>query len=174
MAHVSATRGELFVRLTESRVSDESVGPTSTSARVANPGLIRPPRIFLAAILLGILAHVLWPVHLLPVVIGIPAGALLIVVAMMLFVGATRSFRAAGTPVPGNQPATVIVSAGPYRFSRNPIYLAFVVFQLGLALLVNSLALVITLVPAFALIGFVVIPREERYLMERFPAEYAA
>jgi len=75
--------------------------------------------------------------------------------------------------VPGNEPATAIVKAGPYRFSRNPIYLAFVVFQFGLALLVNSLSLVITLVPAFGLMAFVVIPREERYLMERFPVEYS-
>jgi protein-S-isoprenylcysteine O-methyltransferase Ste14 len=107
-------------------------------------------------------------------VFGIPAGAVLIIAAVGLFVGANRAFKAAGTPVPGNQAATAIVKAGPYRFSRNPIYLAFVVFQLGLALLVNSLSLVITLVPAFGLMVFVVIPREERYLMERFPGEYAA
>ncbi len=103
-----------------------------------------------------------------------PAGALLVVAAIGLFVGATRAFKAAGTPVPGNQPATAIVNAGPYRFSRNPIYLAFVVFQLGFALLVNSLSLVITLLPAFGLMAFVVIAREERYLMQRFPVEYAA
>jgi protein-S-isoprenylcysteine O-methyltransferase Ste14 len=107
-------------------------------------------------------------------VIGIPAGALLVVAAIGLFVSAVRAFKAAGTPVPGNQPARAIVRAGPYRFSRNPIYLAFVVFQLGIALLVNSLSLVITLLPAFGLMAFVVIPREERYLMRRFPVEYAA
>lgn len=144
------------------------------ASRVANPGLIRPPRIFLAAIVLGIVGHLLWPVHLVPPVVGTLAGAVLVVAALWLFIGATRAFRAAGTPVPGNQPATAIVNAGPYRFSRNPIYLAFVVFQLGLALLVNSLALVITLLPAFGLMALVVIPREERYLMLRFPVEYAA
>jgi protein-S-isoprenylcysteine O-methyltransferase Ste14 len=103
-----------------------------------------------------------------------PAGTLLIIAAVWLFVSAARAFTVAGTPVPGNQPATTIVNAGPYRFSRNPIYLAFVVFQLGLALLVNSLSLVITLLPAFALMALVVIPREERYLMERFPTAYTA
>jgi protein-S-isoprenylcysteine O-methyltransferase Ste14 len=154
-------------------VTNESIGNTSRSP-VANPGLIRPPRIFLAAIVLGIVGHFFWPVHLVSPAVGIPAGALLVVAAIALFVGAARAFKAAGTPVPGNQPATAIVRAGPYRFSRNPIYLAFVVFQLGLALLVNSLSLVITLLPAFGLMVFVVIPREERYLMLRFPVEYAA
>jgi protein-S-isoprenylcysteine O-methyltransferase Ste14 len=148
------------------------MGSTPTS-HVANPGSVRPPRIFLAAIILGIIGHLFWPVHLVSRAIGIPAGAILVVAAVALFVGATRAFKAAGTPVPGNEPATAIVNAGPYRFSRNPIYLAFAVFQLGLALLVNSLSLVVTLLPAFGLIAFVVIPREERYLMERFPVEYA-
>lgn len=154
-------------------MTNNSIGSTPVS-RVANPGFVRPPRIFLAAIVLGIVGHMFWPVRLVPPVIGIPAGAVLVVAAVGLFVGATRAFKAAGTPVPGNQPATAIVKAGPYWFSRNPIYLAFVVFQLGLALLVNSLNLVITLLPAFGLMAFVVIPREERYLMQRFPDEYAA
>jgi protein-S-isoprenylcysteine O-methyltransferase Ste14 len=154
-------------------MTTKSIHGTPTS-RVANPGLIRPPRIFLASIVLGIVGHFFWPVPLLSPTIGIAAGAMLVVAAIGLFVSATRAFKAAGTPVPGNQPATAIVKAGPYRFSRNPIYLAFVVFQLGLALLVNSLSLVITLLPALGLMAFVVIPREERYLMERFPVEYAA
>jgi protein-S-isoprenylcysteine O-methyltransferase Ste14 len=154
-------------------MTTKSIRGTPTS-RVANPGLIRPPRIFLAAMVLGIVGHFFWPVPLLSPTISIAAGAMLVVAAVGLFVGATRALKAAGTPVPGNQPATAIVKDGPYRFSRNPIYLAFAVFQLGLALLVNSLSLVITLLPALGLMAFVVIPREERYLMELFPVEYAA
>lgn len=123
---------------------------------------------------LGLAWHAFWPLPVVSAVIGIPGGVLLIAAAVALFTAATRAFTAAGTPVPGNQPATAMVRFGPYRFSRNPIYLAFVVFQLGLALLVNSLALVITLLPAFGIIALVVIPREERYLMQQFPVEYAA
>jgi protein-S-isoprenylcysteine O-methyltransferase Ste14 len=154
-------------------VTDEASDGTSTPS-VANPGWLRPPRIFLAAILLGVVAQIVRPVHLVPSVIGVPAGALLVAAAVGLFVGAVRAFRAAETPVPGNLPARAIVRAGPYRFSRNPIYLAFVLFQLGLALLMDDVWLVVTLLPAFALMALVVIPREERYLTRRFPAEYAA
>jgi protein-S-isoprenylcysteine O-methyltransferase Ste14 len=94
------------------------------------------------------------------------------VLAIALFVSAVRTLRAAGTPIPGNRPTTTIVRTGPYRFSRNPIYLAFSLLQLGLSLWVNSLALLITLIPAVALMWLVVIPREERYLEARFPSEY--
>jgi protein-S-isoprenylcysteine O-methyltransferase Ste14 len=92
--------------------------------------------------------------------------------AIALFVCAVRTLRAAGTPIPGNRPTTMIVRRGPYRFSRNPIYLAFSLLQLGLSVWVNGLTLLVTLIPAVALMSLVVIPREERYLEARFPSEY--
>jgi protein-S-isoprenylcysteine O-methyltransferase Ste14 len=66
--------------------------------------------------------------------------------------------------VPGNRPTTTIVRTGPYRCSRNPIYLSFSLLQRGVAFWVNSLWLLGTLMPAVALMSFVVIPREEQYL----------
>ena len=56
------------------------------------------------------------------------------VVAVLLFASSVRQLWAAGTPVPGNKPTTVIVRSGPYRFSRNPIYLAFSLLHLGIAI----------------------------------------
>jgi len=105
--------------------------------------------------------------------VSTPAGTIVTVLAIALFVSAVRTLRAAGTPIPGNRPTTTIVRTGPYRFSRNPIYLAFSLVQLGLSLWVNSLVLLITLIPAVALMWLVVIPREERYLEARFPSEYS-
>jgi protein-S-isoprenylcysteine O-methyltransferase Ste14 len=99
-------------------------------------------------------------------------GAPVVLLAIGLFLSAVRTFRAAGTPVPGNQPTTSIVRTGPYRFSRNPIYLAFSLLQLGIALWVNSLWPVVTLVAAVAVMSLVVIPKEEFYLEARFPLEY--
>ena len=141
---------------------------------VANQGLIRPPFVHLGSIVLGLLLHGVWPVPFVPFAVGRPLGIIVSLLAIALFVASVRTFRAAGTPVPGNLPTTTIVHAGPYRFSRNPIYLAFSLLQLGLALWVNSLALLISLVPAVALMALVVIPREERYLEARFPSEYSA
>jgi protein-S-isoprenylcysteine O-methyltransferase Ste14 len=140
----------------------------------ANLGLVRPPLVYLGSIALGLAVHYAWPARFAPRSLSTPVGATLTLFAVGLFVAATRTFRAAGTPVPGNRPTTVIVRTGPYRFSRNPIYLAFSLFQLGLAVWVNSLGLLITLIPAVALMALVVIPREERYLETRFPSEYSA
>ena len=141
-------------------------------ADVANPGLIRPPFVYLGSIGLGLLLHFLWPVQLLPSSVNVLIGVVLVLVAGGLFISAVRTFRKAGTPVPGDQPTAAIVRTGPYRYSRNPVYLAFTLFQIGLAAWVNSLALLLTLLPALALMTRVVIPREERYLESRFPAEY--
>ena len=59
-----------------------------------------------------------------------------------------------------------------FRSSRNPIYLAFSIFQLGIASWVDSVWLIATLIAAVALMAAVVIPREERYLARRFGADY--
>ena len=75
-------------------------------------------------------------------------------------------------PVPARKPTTAIVRSGPYRFSRNPIYLAYSLLLLGIALWVNSVWLLATLGVAVALMHFFVIRREEEYLERRFGLEY--
>lgn len=141
-------------------------------SEVANAGLIRPPFVYLSSIGLGLLAHAFWPVEVLPASVRLPIGAALALVAAALFVSALLALRKAGTPVPGNRATTVIVRAGPYAFSRNPIYLAFTLLQVALAALANSAGVLLALAPALALMERVVIPREERYLEARFPSDY--
>ncbi len=148
---------------------DSHTGPP---ADVANLGVLRPPLIYLASIVLGLLLHWVFPVGLAPQVLGRLAGAASILGAVALFIAAVRAFRVAGTPVPGNRPTTTVVRHGPYRYSRNPIYLAFSLLQLGIALWVSSFWVVAALAGAVALMSLVVIPREERYLQARFPSEY--
>lgn len=139
---------------------------------VANHGIMRPPLLYLGAIVLGLLLHFVWPIRLVPRAVNVPLGIVTVLIAVALFVYAVRTFRTAGTPVPGNLPTTTIVRTGPYRFSRNPIYLAFSLVQLGVALWVNSLWLLVTLIPVVALMSYVVIAREEQYLETRFPSDY--
>ncbi len=145
---------------------------TGMVSEVANPGIMRPPFVYLGAMALGLLLHFAWPVQLVPRAVSGPLGGTAVLVAVALFLSAARTFRTAGTPVPGNRPTTTIVRTGPYRYSRNPIYLSFSLLQLGVAFWVNSLWLLVTLMLAVALMSFVVIPREERYLERRFPSEY--
>ena len=138
----------------------------------ANIGIVRPPFVYLAALLIGVGLDLAWPRPWLPAGIGPWVGLALAVLAFLLFTAATRRFKAAGTPVPGNEPTTAIVRSGPYRFSRNPIYLAFSLVALGVACWRNSVWLLGTLAAAVGEMSFVVIPREERYLERRFGAEY--
>jgi protein-S-isoprenylcysteine O-methyltransferase Ste14 len=147
--------------------------PARPLPEAANLGVARPPLVYLSSIALGVIFHLVRPVSLLPRSASPRLGGPAVLLAIGLFLFAVRTFRAAGTPVPGNRPTTTIVRTGPYRFSRNPIYLAFSLLQLGIALWVNSLWLVLTLLAAVAVMSLVVIPREERYLEARFPSEYS-
>jgi protein-S-isoprenylcysteine O-methyltransferase Ste14 len=140
----------------------------------ANRGVVRPPLVYLLSIAIGIGLHFVWTIPLLPHGVGLWFGAPVVLLSIALFLFAVRTFLNAGTPVPGNLPTTTIVRSGPYRFSRNPIYLAFSLLQLGIALWVNSLWLIVTLLGAVAVMSLLVIPREELYLTARFPAEYRA
>jgi protein-S-isoprenylcysteine O-methyltransferase Ste14 len=144
----------------------------ATPASVANPGGVRPPLVALASLLAGAVLTIAWSLPFFPHALRLPVGGLLVAMAAALFRYSTRQFRMAGTPVPGNKPTTAIVRTGPYRFSRNPIYLAFFALHLGLAIWANSLWLMATLIATVAVIAVVAVPREERYLTGRFGTEY--
>ena len=150
----------------------QSSRPPNAAGDVASLGLVRPPLVYLASLVVGALVQLAAPLPFVPRTLAVPLGASLVVVAMALFASSATTFRSAGTPVPARKPTTVIVRAGPYRFSRNPIYLAFSLFQLGIAMWVNSVWLLATLAGAVAIIHHVVIRREEQYLERRFGAQY--
>jgi protein-S-isoprenylcysteine O-methyltransferase Ste14 len=150
----------------------QSGGPPSAAPDTANLGLVRPPLVYLVSLISGAVIQISWPFPFLPGALAVPLGAPLVVVAIALFAYSFATFRAAGTPVPARLPTTRIVRAGPYRVSRNPIYLAFSLLQLGIAMWVNSVWLLATLVAAVALMHYFVIPIEEEYLERRFGAQY--
>jgi len=138
-----------------------------------NPGLLRPPIIFLCAILLGIALSRAWPLHFMSPSVRL-LGPIVTACAVVLFLLSYREFRAAGTSVRGSERTTTIVRTGLYRFSRNPIYLAFILLVLGLSAWLNTLWLLVTLVPAVGTIAMVLIPREERFLERNFRDQYSS
>ena len=145
---------------------------SSANPDVANLGAFRPPLVYFAAIVIGLGLGFVRPFPFLPGESAGPLGSALVAAALLLFFFSVARFRAADTPVPGNRPTTAIVRTGPYRFSRNPIYLAFSLLQLGIAVGLNNPWLIVTLIVAVALMAVVVIPREERYLERKFGNEY--
>ena len=143
------------------------------SPDVANLGWVRPPLVYAGSIIAGGLLTWLWPLPFaLPAAAA--AGAAMVLASTLLFLSSVRALRAAGTPVPGNQPTTNIVRTGPFRFSRNPIYLSFFLLQLGIALWIGSPWMLATLLPAAAVVARVVVRREERYLESSFGQQYAS
>jgi hypothetical protein len=87
---------------------------------VANVGIVRPPLVFLGAMALGLVLQFAWPVRLVPRAVGVPLGGAIVCVAVALFLPVVRTFRAAGTPVPGSRPTTTIVRTAPIATAAIP------------------------------------------------------
>jgi protein-S-isoprenylcysteine O-methyltransferase Ste14 len=87
---------------------------------------------------------------------------------------ANFTMRRAGTNVIPSQPALAIVSNGPFRFTRNPIYLANAAIYLALALIFNTLWPFLLFVPMLLVLQWGIIRREERYLEAKFGEPYLA
>ena len=79
--------------------------------------------------------------------------------------------RAGTSPDPG-QPTKKIVAEGPFRFTRNPIYVSFTLTYLGITMSVNALWSVLFLPVGLLIVRHGVIAREERYLERKFGPEY--
>lgn len=135
--------------------------------------MVRPPVAWALAVLAGLALNWLMPLWFLPAVV--PAdwlGAIVFAVALALFAWAIATMTRSGSSVPTRLPTTTIVKTGPYRFTRNPIYLAMVLGLIGLAIAFNTFWLLIALVPFALVIRYGVIAREEVYLERKFGDVY--
>lgn len=61
---------------------------------------------------------------------------------------------------------------GPYRFSRHPGYVAYLMLYIGFALILNSLAAIMVVVPLFVALTFIIIPMEEKLLRQACEGAY--
>jgi len=134
---------------------------------------VKPPLILLASILVGYLADRFWPGPARPEGWG-GLGIALVVLAFVLMLAAMRQFSAGRTSVKPWKPTRVILDRGPFRFTRNPIYLGFVLLQAGIGIWQDRLAVLLMAVPAAIALDLVVIRREEAYLVRKFGAAYDA
>jgi len=135
--------------------------------------IIRPPLAWGLAVIAGLALNWLVPLPFLPA--DLPAGwlgAMVIVLALALFAWAIVTITRAGSNVPTNRPTTTIVEAGPYRFTRNPVYLGMFLGLIGLAIAFENLWLLMMLVAFALVIRYGVVPREEAYLERKFGNVY--
>jgi len=135
--------------------------------------IIRPPLAWGLAVIAGLALNWLLPAPFLPA--DLPAGwlgAIVFVVGLALVTWAIVAITRAGSNVPTNLPATTIVEGGPYRFTRNPIYLGMFLGLIGLAIAFDNLWLLMMLVPFALVIRYGVVVREEAYLERKFGNVY--
>ena len=138
---------------------------------------VPPPLLYAVPFVLGLLLQ-----RVAPIPLGVdgarPAlwavGAILAAAGLLLDVWAIVAFRRAGTSPLPVRPTTAIVAAGPYRFTRNPMYVGFALVYLGLTLIANAVWPLVLFPAAVVAIQVAVIAREERYLEAKFGDAYRA
>ena len=138
-----------------------------------NPGVIaRPPLLYGSAFVIVLVLHWFWPMPILSHAIALWTGLALIVLGVGVAIPGRRALQAAGTNVDPARPTTSIVTSGPFRFSRNPLYVALTFLYFGLTLAVNTWWGVVVLVPLLIIMDRGVVLREERYLEDKFGDTY--
>jgi protein-S-isoprenylcysteine O-methyltransferase Ste14 len=135
-----------------------------------------PPLLFVGGLVAAWLLHRWLPFEIDgqgPGAIQTAIGSVLILAGLALMLAGIVTFVRARTPVIPHRPARALVRGGPFRFSRNPMYVGLTVVYLGLSVVLNAAwPLVLLPVVLAGLVRFVV-AREERYLGETFGDEYA-
>jgi protein-S-isoprenylcysteine O-methyltransferase Ste14 len=98
-----------------------------------------------------------------------------LVVAFALWNGWALSVMASNrTAILPGRATVLILQSGPFRLSRNPLYVGLIALDVALALLASSFWALVFVPIGIAAIGWGAIRPEERYLSGKFGAEYEA
>src|SRR5262245_892649 len=121
--------------------------------------IVRPPIAWALAVLAGLALNWLAPLPFIAAAVHAAwLGAMVFALAVALVAWAIVTMTRAGSNVPTSLPTTTIVDTGPYRFTRNPIYLSMLLGLIGLAIALNTLWLLLTLVLFALVIRYVLSP----------------
>ncbi|MDQ3863953.1 MAG: isoprenylcysteine carboxylmethyltransferase family protein [Actinomycetota bacterium] len=138
-----------------------------------NPGInIPPPLIYLLPLVLGLLLDRRAPLPFLPRGAARGLGWSLLGGGVALNGWFLQTIRKADVPIRTDKPVPRLTTEGPFRYSRNPSYLALAMIYAGIASLRNSLWAMLLLPLVVMVIGREVIGREERYLERAFGEQY--
>ena len=137
------------------------------------PGVIAPPPlIYLAALVIGVALHYRAPTPFIPSGFAYGLGAVLILIGGWIVISGRQVMLKAGTAISPTVPTSALVTMGPFRFTRNPLYVGVTLCYVGIALAFQSLWALALLVVVLAVMHRGVIEREERYLERKFGADY--
>lgn len=131
-----------------------------------------PPLIHLAAVVVAVGIADAFPLALPATALLAGIGAGLLILSLFIAASAFRQFARSENPVPPNQPVNDLMDGGPFRFTRNPLYLALALLHAGIGLVSGEAWVLLTLLPALLVVRYYVIAREEAYLARRFGQDY--
>ncbi len=134
--------------------------------------LVLPPVIYGVGLAAGFLLQWVAPRAILSSGTRYWAGGVLLTLGVCLAVWGRRVMERAGTNVNPTLPTTALVATGPFRLSRNPLYVALTLIYVGLALVANALWVLVLVVPVLLVLHYGVVRREERYLEEKVGDAY--
>jgi protein-S-isoprenylcysteine O-methyltransferase Ste14 len=144
---------------------------TSTSSE--NPGVaILPPVLYGGAFVAILVLQWIWPLKVVRQPVAFSLGLVLSASALVIGAWGRRTMHGNGTNISPLKPAVSLVTTGPFRFSRNPLYVAITLLFVGFTLLLNSWWGVVLLAPVLAILHWGVVRREERYLQLKFGEQY--
>lgn len=136
-------------------------------------GVRIPPPVMVGAAILG--AWLLRRAAPLPLGAALPVPGIIVLLAALALIGwALLVMVRAGTDPRPDKPDAALVEAGPFRISRNPIYLGFVLAAAGIALRWGDPWGWLAVLASLTVLDRLVIAREEAYLAARFGAAYDA
>lgn len=142
--------------------------PDNQGAKVRFP----PPLVFIIMMVLAYVAEQYYPSGIaLPQVLKVLAQVLMLLGLLML-VHLLLIFKRKHTSIEPWGPASCIITTGYYRYSRNPIYMIFCIYPLGLGTILDSLWVMLSVIPSCVGVYYIAIKAEERYLRARFPKVY--
>jgi protein-S-isoprenylcysteine O-methyltransferase Ste14 len=144
--------------------------PNKDGAKVRFP----PPLVLLGAIIAGVIVQRMATPLSLQVAAGLRlAVAILILVCGTSLVVSVRIWftRTRESPIPW-KPTPELILQGPYRFTRNPMYVRVTLFVIGFGLTVNNLWISLFAALALMAVHFIAVLPEERYLAEKFGESY--
>jgi protein-S-isoprenylcysteine O-methyltransferase Ste14 len=145
---------------------------SAEASESSGPVRIPPPLVYLAGFGLGVVVELLEPSAQPAAWLRIAAGAAGLAVLLALDSTAMARFSRAGTPFNPARPARALVTDGPYRWTRNPMYIGMAALYAGLAVAAGVLWALALLPLVLLVVDRAIIPREERHLAAAFGDQY--
>jgi protein-S-isoprenylcysteine O-methyltransferase Ste14 len=133
---------------------------------------VAPPLYYIAAFLVGVVFELIFPTNWPSTGVRIAAALIAGVVWFALDGAATVLFRQAGTSMIPMNPTTALVTSGPYRVTRNPMYVGMAFLYVALAFAFGVMWALAFLPAVIVILDRFVIAREEPYLERKFGHAY--